>query len=100
VNITILMACVGMVAGATAFLLGFAQLTCEHSRSSWTPRGSTALLAIASGWAAIDSWEAWSGVGPPVDEKVVAFVTVLAASWAHRRAYGLTTENDRGPRRA
>ncbi len=99
-SIAILMASIGMVAGATVFLLGFAQLTCEHPRSSWTPRISTAVLAIASGWAAIDSWEAWSGVGPPIDEKVVTFVTVLAASWAHRRVYGLTTGHDRGPTRA
>lgn len=99
-SIAILMASIGMVAGAMAFFLGFAQLTCEHPRSSWTPRISTAVLAIASGWAAIDSWEAWSGVGPPIDEKVVTFVTVLAASWAHRRVYGLTTGHDRGPTRA
>lgn len=99
-SVAVLMACVGMAAGVAAFLLGFAQLTCEHPRSSWTPRVSTALLAIASGWTAIDSWEAWSGVSGPVDEKVVAFVTVLATSWAHRRVFGLTTENDRRPRRA
>lgn len=99
-NVAILLASVGMAAGFAAFLLGIAQLTCEHPRSSWTPRISTALLSIASGWTAIDSWEAWSGVAEPIDEKVVAFVTILAASWAHRRVFGLTTGHDRGPKRA
>lgn len=88
----IFLACVGMVAGVAAFLLGVAQLTCEHQESGWMPRWSTALLAIASAWTAIDAWEAWAGVDGPVDHKVIVFVVILAVSWAHRRVYGLITD--------
>ena len=52
---------VGMVAGVAAFLLGVAQLTCEHARSALLPRVTTFILTILAGWTAIDSWDAWSG---------------------------------------
>lgn len=99
-SVDIALASIGIVSGFAALLLGVAQLTCEHAQSSWIPRLSTVLLSIASGWTAIDSWDSWAGVGPPVDGKAVAFVVVLAMSWAHRRIFRLTTANDRAPKRA
>ena len=84
-------ACVGMVAGVAAFLLGVAQLTCEHQRSALLPRVTTLLLSILAGWTAIDSWDAWSGIRAHVDAKAVAFAIALALSWGYRRAFGLTT---------
>lgn len=87
-----LMSSLGMVAGVLAMLLGVAQLTCEHGGSSWMPRASTVALSGVAAWTAIDSWDAWAGVGPPVDGKTVAFTAVLALSWAHRRVYGLMTD--------
>jgi hypothetical protein len=83
---------VGMVAGVAAFLLGVAQLTCEHARSALLPRLTTFTLTILAGWTAIDSWDAWSGVRGHVDAKAVAFAVALALSWGYRRAFGLTTQ--------
>lgn len=86
------LAAIGMVAGFATVVLGVAQLTCEHAESRWTPRFSTAGLAAVAGWVAVDCWNALSGVGE-ADDKAVALVVILAVSWAHRRAYGLTTGN-------
>ena len=58
---TFVISSVGMVAGLAAFLLGVAQLTCEHHRSALLPRLTTFTLTILAGWTAIDSWDAWSG---------------------------------------
>lgn len=93
-------AALGMIAGAATVILGVAQLTCEHARSSWTPRFSTFVLTVISGWVGIDCWESWSGAGDPVDWRAVVVVATLAVSWAHRRIYRLTTGHDRAPKRA
>lgn len=82
---------IGMAAGAVTFVLGLAQLTCEHARSGWIPRASTICLSSLAAWTAIDSWDALAGLRPPQDPKTVAFIVVLALSWAHRRIYGLIT---------
>jgi hypothetical protein len=96
-SLDIFMACLGMVAGFAACVLGIAQLTCEHSRSSWTPRASTVALSIMSAWTGIDCWEVWAGTDGTLDTLAVLFTGVLAVSWAHRRAYGLTTERHGSP---
>jgi hypothetical protein len=97
ITMTVIVACVGMVAGFAAAVLGVAQLTCEHAESGWTPRASTVALSIMSAWTGIDCWEVWAGTDDTLDVLAVLFCCVLAVSWAHRRVYGLTTEQHRRP---
>lgn len=85
------MASIGMVAGAAAFLLGVAQLTCEHGTSPWLPRLTTALLSMIAAYTAVDSWDFWSGVDSTLDAKAVAFCIALALSWGYRRTFGFTS---------
>lgn len=89
------MASIGMVAGAAAFLLGVAQLTCEHGGSSWLPRVTTALLSMTAAYTAVDSWDFWSGVDDTLDAKAVAFCIALALSWGYRRTFGFTSQSRR-----
>ena len=82
------LASIGMVAGAAAFLLGVAQLTCEHGDSPWLPRLTTTMLALLAAYTAVDSWDFWSGVDETLDAKSVAFCVALALSWGYRRIFG------------
>ncbi len=91
------MASIGMVAGAAAFLLGVAQLTCEHGGSSWLPRVTTVLLSMTAAYTAVDSWDFWSGVDDTLDAKAVAFCVALALSWGYRRTFGFTSQSRRRP---
>ena len=91
------MASIGMVAGAAAFLLGVAQLTCEHGRSHWFQRLTTVMLSMIAAYTAVDSWDFWSGVDDTLDAKAVAFCIALALSWGYRRTFGFTSESRRRP---
>lgn len=91
------LASIGMVAGAAAFLLGVAQLTCEHGDSPWLPRLTTTILALLAAYTAVDSWDFWSGVDDTLDAKAVAFCIALALSWGYRRIFGFTSESRRRP---
>lgn len=91
------MASIGMVAGATAFLLGVAQLTCEHGGSPWLPRLTTVMLSMIAAYTAVDSWDFWSGVDDTLDAKAVAFCIALALSWGYRRTFGFTSQSGRRP---
>lgn len=86
------MASIGMVAGAAAFVLGIAQLTCEHGGSPWLQRVSTVLLSMIAGYTAIDCWDFWAGVDDTLDTKAVAFCVALAMSWGYRRTFGFTSQ--------
>jgi hypothetical protein len=86
------MAAIGMVAGAAAFLLGVAQLTCEHGGSALLPRITTALLSLTAAFTAVDSWDFWSGVDDTLDAKAVAFCIALALSWGYRRTFGFMSQ--------
>lgn len=88
----VLVAVAGTIAGGAAFLLGIAQLTCEHADSPMPQRLTTGLLAGVAAWTALDCWDAWSGVDQVVDAKAVGFSIALALSWGYRRARGLVTE--------
>ena len=85
-------AAVGMVAGSVAFVLGIAQLSCEHAAAPAMMRVFIASMAALSAWTAFDSWDAWAGVGHRTDNKAIAFAIVLACSWGYRRARGLQTD--------
>lgn len=91
------MAAIGMAAGAAAFLLGVAQLTCEHGSAHWLPRLTTALLSMTAAYTAVDSWDFWSGVDHTLDAKAVAFCIALALSWGYRRTFGFTSQSRRRP---
>lgn len=91
------MALIGMAAGACAFLLGVAQLTCEHGSSPWLPRLTTAMLSMIAAYTAVDSWDFWSGVDDTLDAKAVAFCIALALSWGYRRTFGFTSQSRRRP---
>ncbi|KAF0097802.1 MAG: hypothetical protein FD144_4751 [Rhodospirillaceae bacterium] len=91
------MASIGMVAGAAAFLLGVAQLTCEHGGSSWLPRLTTVMLSMTAAYTAVDSWDFWSGVDDTLDAKAVAFCIALALSWGYRRTFGFTSQSRHRP---
>jgi len=91
------MASIGMVAGAAAFLLGVAQLTCEHGSSPWFARLTTALLSMVAGYTAVDSWDFWAGVDNTLDTKAVAFCIALALSWGYRRTFGFTSTRQPRP---
>jgi hypothetical protein len=82
----------GMVAGGAAFLLGIAQLTCEHARSPMPQRLTTGVLAGVAAWTGLDCWDVLSGLDATVDAKAVVFSLALALSWGYRRARGLVTE--------
>lgn len=81
----------GVVSGTAAFLLGVAQLTCEHGASPWPQRITTTLLAMIAGYTAVDSWEFWEGLDEPLDVKAVFFCAALALSWGYRRTFGFTS---------
>lgn len=91
------MASIGMAAGAAAFLLGVAQLTCEHGSSPWLPRATTAMLSMIAAYTAVDSWDFWSGIDDTLDAKAVAFCVALALSWGYRRTFGFTSQSRRRP---
>lgn len=91
------MASIGMVAGGAAFLLGIAQLTCEHGSSHWLPRLTTVMLSMIAAYTAVDSWDFWAGVDDTLDAKAVAFCIALALSWGYRRSFGFTSQSRRRP---
>ncbi len=91
------MAAIGMVAGAAAFVLGIAQLTCEHGGSSWLPRLTTVMLSMIAAYTAVDAWDFWSGIDDTLDAKAVAFCIALALSWGYRRTFGFTSQSRRRP---
>lgn len=85
-----LVALLGMVGGLAAFVLGIAQIVCEHRTSPMLQRVLTMLLAALCMASGFDSWrsfadsEAW-----PVNGKAVGFCVLLAATWGYRRVKGL-----------
>lgn len=85
-----LVALAGLAAGVAAFLLGIAQVVCEHRTSPMLQRALTIVLALLCIWAGLDCWrsfadsEAW-----PVNGKAVGFCVALAATWGYRRLRGL-----------
>lgn len=91
------MSAIGIVAGAVAFLLGVAQLTCEHGAAPWPQRATTVLLAMIAAYTAVDSWEVWAGLDEPLDAKAVAFCIALALSWGYRRTFGWTSHRHPRP---
>lgn len=84
-----LMALCGMLFGGAGFVLGIAQLTCEHALSSRTQRLTTFALAVCAGWTGLDCWDALSGVVQDVDNKAIAFSIALTLSWGYRRIRGI-----------
>lgn len=97
ITLPVAMAFIGMVAGAAAFLLGVAQLTCEHGSSPWLPRLTTAMLSLIAAYTAVDAWDFMAGVDDTLDAKAVAFCLALALSWGYRRTFGFTSQSRRRP---
>lgn len=85
------LAVTGMLAGAAVFVLGIAQLTCEHPDAPWLPRACVALLALLGVWVGADSWDVWAGLAHRADPKAIALCTVLALHWGIRRGRGART---------
>lgn len=88
----VLIAVAGMAAGAAAFVLGVAQLTCEHAESPWAQRATTVLLGLCAAWTGIDCWEVLAGTDDTLDGQAVAFTVALALAWGARRAGGWRSE--------
>lgn len=85
------LAVTGMLAGAAVFVLGIAQLTCEHPDAPWLPRACVAVLALLGVWVGADSWDVWAGLARPADPKAIELCAVLALHWAWRRGRGVRT---------
>ena len=84
------MALAGMLGGLAAFLLGIAQIVCEHRTSPMLQRVLTALLALLCIWAGLDCWRSFADSAAwPVNGKAVGFCLALAATWGYRRLRGL-----------
>lgn len=84
------MALAGMLGGLAAFLLGIAQIVCEHRTSPMIQRALTVVLALLCIWAGLDCWRSFADSAAwPVNHKAVAFCWALAATWAYRRVKGL-----------
>lgn len=81
----------GALAGTASFLLGIAQLACEHASAPLVQRLTIGLLAMPAAWTAIDCWAAVSGIEFGPDTHGVAFCVGLAAYWGYRRTLGLVT---------
>lgn len=94
-----LIAAIGMMAGLAAFILGIAQLACEHAAAPHSLRFCIAALALLGAWTAFDCWDAWAGIEHRVDSKAVAYSAVLALFWGYRRAFGLKTDYRTGQHR-
>lgn len=87
------LAAVGMVAGAAAFVLGVAQITCEHAAAPIGRRISTGLLIVPAVLTAVDSWDAWAGADTQIEPHAILFCVALTATWAYRRVFRLRTSD-------
>lgn len=85
-----LIALAGMAFGLVAFLVGIAQIVCEHKTSPHLQRCLTSLLALLCAWSAADCWPSFAdSQAHPVNVTAVAFTIGLAGTWGYRRLRGL-----------
>ena len=85
-----LIALAGMIFGTIGFLVGIAQIVCEHKTSPQLQRALTALLSLLCAWSAADCWPSFAdSEAHPVNLHAVAFCIGLAGTWGYRRLRGL-----------
>lgn len=76
--------------GLAGFVLGIAQLSCEHADAPWPPRIFTGAATGICGWLFVDGWDALAH-GDYVDNIAVAYAVVLCGSWSYRRWFGVVS---------